>query len=56
MGLTKKLRTTPEDKIEKIRFAMTLKRSKEKLSAHSNAEQTIIILQQEYDLLITNDK
>ena len=53
VGLTKKLRTSPEDKIEKMRVAMTLKRSKEKLSTHPDAEQAILSLQQEYDLLIS---
>jgi len=53
LGLTNKLRTSPEDKIEKMRLAMTLKRSKDKLIRLPNAEQTIMQLQQEYDLLIT---
>ena len=53
IGLTKKLRTSPEDKIEKMRVAMTLKRSKEKLSSQPNAEQAIASLQQEYDLLVS---
>jgi len=52
LGLTNKLRTSPEDKIEKMRLAMTLKRSKDKLIRLPNAEQTIMQLQQEYDLLI----
>jgi stearoyl-CoA desaturase (delta-9 desaturase) len=51
VGLTKKIRTSPEDKIEKMRIAVTLKRSKEKLIAHPNAEQALISLQQEYDLM-----
>ena len=33
-------------------MTMMLKRSKEKLSTHPNAEQALINLQQEYDLLI----
>jgi stearoyl-CoA desaturase (delta-9 desaturase) len=53
IGLTKKLRTSPEDKVEKMRIEMTLKRSKEKLSARPNAEQALVSLQQEYDLLIS---
>ena len=53
IGLTKKLRTSPEDKVEKMRVAMTLKRSKEKLSTHPDAEQAILNLQKEYDLLIS---
>lgn len=52
LGLTNKLRTSPEDKIEKMRLAMTLKHSKDKLIKRPNAEQAILQLQQEYDLLI----
>lgn len=51
-GLTKNLRTSPEDKVEKMRLAMVLKSSKERLSQLPNAEHTIVQLQQEYDLLI----
>jgi len=53
LGLTSKLRTSPEDKIEKMRLAMTLKRSKDKLIALPDAEQALLQLQQEYDLLIS---
>lgn len=53
IGLTSKLRKSPEDKIEKMRIAMVLKRSKEKLQSQPNAEQALINLQQEYDLLIS---
>jgi len=53
LGLTKKLRTSPEDKVVKMRLAMTLKRSKEKLTKLPNTEQAIMQLQQEYDLLIS---
>lgn len=52
LGLTTKLRTSPEDKIEKMRLAMTLKRSKQSLLTHPDAEQMLTKLQQEYDLLI----
>lgn len=52
IGLTKKLCTSPEDKVEKMRVAMTLKRSKEKLRTHPDAEQALISLEKEYDLLI----
>ncbi len=52
LGLTSKLRTSPEDKIEKMRHAMTLKRSKDKIITLPNAEQALQQLQQEYDLLI----
>ncbi|MFT5298924.1 MAG: stearoyl-CoA desaturase (delta-9 desaturase) [Colwellia sp.] len=53
LKLTKKLRTYSDDKIEKARLAMVLKRSQQKLLAHPNAEQMREKLQQEYDLLIT---
>jgi len=53
LGLTSKLRVSPEDKIEKMRLAMTLKRSKDSLIHLPNAEQAISQLQQEYDLLIS---
>ena len=52
-GLTTNLRTSPEDKIEKMRLAMILKRSKDKLTLLPNTEQAILHLQQEYDLLIS---
>ena len=53
LGLTSKLRISPEDKIEKMRLAMTLKRTKDKLHARPNTEQALINLQHEYDLLIS---
>jgi len=53
LGLTTKLRTSPEDKIEKMRLAMTLKLSKDKLIRLPNTEQSILHLQHEYDLLIS---
>lgn len=52
LGLTSKLRTAPEDKIEKMRLAMTLKLSKRKLINHPEAEKMLLRLQQEYDSLI----
>lgn len=52
LGLAKKLRKVPQDKIEKAKLTMTLKRAKEKLVLQPDTENTIIILQQEYDLLI----
>ena len=52
LGLTSKLRTSPEDKIEKSRLEMKLKRTKAKLVSCPNAEQSIAYLQQEYDILI----
>jgi len=56
LGLTTKLRTSPEDKIEKMRIAMVLKRSQDKVTNLANAEQAKLQLQQlqhEYDLLIS---
>jgi len=53
LGLTRKLRTSPEDKIEKARLAMVLKRNQNKLITHPNAEQMLERLQQEYDILIS---
>jgi len=56
LGLTTKLRTSPEDKIEKMRIAMMLKRSQDKVTNLPNAEQAKQQLQQlqhEYDLLIS---
>ena len=53
LGLTSKLRTSPEDKIEKMRLAMTLKLSKDKLTRLPHAAQALLQLQQEYDLLIS---
>ncbi|TPH15532.1 acyl-CoA desaturase [Litorilituus lipolyticus] len=52
LGLTSKLRTSPEDKIEKMRLAMMLKRSQKKLINHPDAEKLRLKLQQEYDALI----
>lgn len=52
LGLTHKLRTSPEDKVEKAKLAMTLKRTKDRLISLPNTEQTIANLQHEYDLLI----
>jgi len=53
LGLTTKLRTSPEDKIEKMRIAMMLKRSQDKVTSLPNAEQAKQQLQHEYDLLIS---
>jgi len=52
LGLTHNLRVSPEDKVEKMRIAMTLKQTKAKLVSHPNAEQALVYLQQEYELLI----
>jgi len=52
IGVTKKLRVSPEDKIEKAKLAMTLKLSQQKLKLHPQAEQMLVNLQHEYDELI----
>lgn len=52
LGLTYKLRKSPEDKIEKARLSMVLKRNQQKLSNHPDAEQLLEHLQHEYDALI----
>ncbi len=52
LGLTTKLRTTPEEKIEKARIAMVFKKSQIKLKRHPNAEQMLEKLQLEYDALV----
>ena len=52
LKLTSKLRTSPEDKVEKARLAMTLKRSQLKLKSHPEAELMLERLQQEYDALV----
>jgi stearoyl-CoA desaturase (Delta-9 desaturase) len=52
LKLTSKLRQVPEQKIETARLAMILKRSTQQLSAQPNAEQMLLKLQQEYDVLI----
>jgi len=52
LKLTSKLRSYSDDKIEKARLSMVLKRSQQKLLSHPNAEQMREKLQQEYDLLI----
>ncbi len=52
MGLTNNLRITPEDKIKKMRIAMTLKQTKAKVQSQPNAEQLLSYLQQEHEMLI----
>jgi len=52
LGLADKLRTTSEDKIEKVRITMMLKQTKSKLVSHPNTEHILIHLQQEYELLV----
>lgn len=52
LGLAEKLRKSPEDKIEKAKLAMALKKSQQRLLAHPQAEEMLNKLQQEYDALI----
>merc|ERR1712000_194537 len=52
VGLTKNLRTCPEERIEKARAAMQLKRASQKVSKLPNAEEVMQTLQHEYDVLM----
>ena len=52
IGLTSKLRTTPDERIEKAKLEMQLKNAKSQLITLPNAEEVIARMQQEYDLLI----
>lgn len=52
VGLTKNLRTCPEERIEKARLAMQLKYASQKVSKLPNAEEVMQTLQKEYDLLM----
>lgn len=52
VGLTSNLRTCPEERIEKARAAMQLKRASQKVSKLPNAEEVMQTLQKEYDLLL----
>lgn len=52
LGLTEKLRVSPEDKIEKAKLAMSLKRSKQRLISHPQAEEMRQKLEAEYDALV----
>ncbi|QOL26028.1 fatty acid desaturase [Thalassotalea sp. LPB0316] len=52
LNLTSKLRTSPEDKIEKAKLSMTLKRTQQRIANNPNAELMMAKLQQEYDLVV----
>ncbi|MDG6100092.1 acyl-CoA desaturase [Alteromonas sp. ZYF713] len=52
LGLTKNLRTCPEERIEKARVAMQLKYASQKVSKLPNAEEVMQTLQHEYDVLM----
>ncbi len=50
--LTKNLRTTPEERIEKARLQMQLKRAKTNLIHLPNADEIMAKVQAEYDILV----
>ena len=52
LGLATKLRTTPDERIEKARLEMQLKYAKDKLIQLPNAEELMEKVQAEYDLLV----
>lgn len=52
IGWTKNLRRCPEERIEKAKVAMQLKRAQVKLSALPNADEILHGLQMEYDQLL----
>lgn len=51
IGWTKNLRRCPEERIEKAKVAMQLKRAQAKVSTMPNAEEILARLQTEYELL-----
>lgn len=52
LKLTSKLKTSPEDLIEKARLRMMLKKSQQKIQRHPNADKLYEQIQKEYDILI----
>ncbi|MCV2886629.1 fatty acid desaturase [Aestuariibacter sp. AA17] len=52
VGLTKNLRRCPEERIEKAKVEMQMRTATEKASCLPNAEELVVTLQQEYDLLL----
>lgn len=52
IGWAKNLRRCPEERIEKALVAMQLQNMKEKVSALPDAEEVMLRLQKEYDLLV----
>lgn len=52
VGLTKNLRRCPEERIEKARLVMQLQRSKNQVATLANAEEILLKLQSEYELLV----
>ncbi|MDD1779819.1 fatty acid desaturase [Enterovibrio sp. ZSDZ35] len=53
VGLTRKLRETPADRIEKARATLLLKNIQERLSVMPNASHRLQIIEQEYDALVS---
>jgi stearoyl-CoA desaturase (delta-9 desaturase) len=51
-GLTKNLRTTPEERIEKAKLEMQLKYAKKRLVHLPNADEVAAKIQHEYDVLV----
>jgi stearoyl-CoA desaturase (delta-9 desaturase) len=52
VGLTTNLRRCPEERIEKAKAAMQLKRASQRVSSLANAEEVMQKIQHEYDVLI----
>ncbi len=52
VGLTNKLRTCPEERIEKAKLEMQLKYAHDKAITLPNAEEIIVKIQHEYDVLM----
>jgi stearoyl-CoA desaturase (delta-9 desaturase) len=52
LKLTKNLRKTPEERIEKVKLQMQLKYAKKRLVNMPNAEEVAIKIQYEYDILV----
>ncbi len=53
LGLTKKLRVTPQNRIEKVRATMLLKSIQTHLRANPNTTHRVQLLEQEYQALVT---
>ncbi len=51
LGWAKNLRRCPEERIEKAKVAMQLKQAKENVSSSHNAEEVLVRIQAEYELL-----
>lgn len=52
VGLTRNLRTVPEERIAQARAKMQLQRAMAKVKQRPNAEQLLRLLEQEYELLL----